>query len=142
MNAILVDTGVWYAIFDQRDRPQEREAVDRLADRIARFHIIVPWPVTYETLRSRFVKNRLALEGFEKQLKSPNIILVEDTPYRDEALALSLESSLRKNRPLSLVDCLIRILLDEPDMKIRYLATYNERDFSDICRNRSIEILK
>lgn len=142
MNSILVDTGVWYAIFDQRERQQERKEVNLLANRIEQFRIVVPWPVTYETLRSRFVKNRLALEGFERQMKSVNISFVDDTSYRDEALALSLESSLRKNRPLSLVDCLIRLLLDEPDMQIRYLATYNERDFSDVCRKRNIEILK
>lgn len=141
MVSVLVDTGVWYSICDHRDRVRDRKTVDALASRIEAMTAVIPWPITYETLRTRFVRNRLALERFEKQLKSPRSVFVDDAPYREDALAHSLESSLRGNRPLSLVDCLIRVFLDQPKTRIRYLATYNDTDFVDVCRQRNIEML-
>ena len=141
MRSVLVDTGVWLAIFDPRDRVRDRESVDALALRLEKMSVVVPWPITYETLRTRFVRNRLALEGFERQLKSPLTEFLGDDPYREKALAHALESSLRRRRPLSLVDCMIRILLDQPTPRIRYLATYNVADFIDICTKRNIELL-
>jgi len=140
MPSVLVDTGVWYALSDPTDRIVRGEVIDALQARIEVHAVIVPWPIAYETLRTSFVRNRLALERFEQALKSPRVILVDDSPYRHDALALSIESSLRGRRPLSMVDCLMRILLDDSDVKIRYLATFNVRDFVDICTRRRIEL--
>ena len=141
MATILVDTCVWYAIFDPRERPAERPAVDALAERIMTLTPIVPWPITYETLGTRFVKNRIALEGFERILKSPRTVFLDDTPFRDAALEHSLSSSLHQKRPLSLSDCLLRVVMDSEDSRIDYLATYNLRDFHDVCASRRIEVL-
>lgn len=141
MNSVLVDTGVWYAIFDPRERSVERATVDALAAHLGSMTSVVPWPITYETLRTRFVRNRRALTQFERQLKSPRTIFVDDAPYREEALAHSLDSSLRGGRPLSLTDCLIRVLLDDSNTSIRYLATFNVADFVDVCARRRIGLL-
>jgi hypothetical protein len=116
------------------------EDVRFLESRIEALSVVIPWPIAYETLRTRFVRNRQGLERFEQRLKSPKIKLVDDAPYREDALALSIESSLRGHRPLSMVDCVIRILLDDANVKIRYLATYNAADFADVCARRSIEL--
>ncbi|CAH2405647.1 hypothetical protein MES4922_40360 [Mesorhizobium ventifaucium] len=40
-----------------------------------------------------------------------------------------------------MVDCLIRLMLDDRNLKINYLATWNEGDFDDVCRKRRIEII-
>ena len=140
MTTVLVDTGVWYAMFDPRDRMASEEDVRFLESRIEALSVVIPWPIAYETLRTRFVRNRQGLERFEQRLKSPKIKLVDDAPYREDALALSIESSLRGHRPLSMVDCVIRILLDDANGKIRYLATYNAADFADVCARRSIDL--
>jgi predicted nucleic acid-binding protein len=140
MASILVDTGVWYALCDLRDRTARQEAVDEIYARVKVHSIVVPWPIAYETLRTRFVRNRLALERFEREIKSPRIVLLDDEPYREDALTLSIESSLRRGRPLSMVDCVIRLLLDDVKTRIRYLVTFNQRDFVDICAARRIEL--
>jgi predicted nucleic acid-binding protein len=140
MASVLVDTGVWYALSDPTDRIASEEVVDALQARIEVHTVVVPWPIAYETLRTSFVRKRLALERFEQTLKSPRVILIDDSPYRDHALALSIGSSLRGRRPLSMVDCLMRILLDDINVKIRYLATFNARDFVDVCTRRRIEL--
>ena len=138
---MLVDTGVWYSIFDPRDTTVSQEDVQSLESRISHFRIALPWPVAYETLRTRFVKNRLCIERFEQKLKSPLIEMVDDSSYRERALELSIDSSLRGRRPLSMVDCIIRLMIDDPKIKIQSLATYNIRDFADVCHRRHIEII-
>lgn len=102
---------------------------------------IIPWPITYETMSSKFAKNRLAMQGFEKQLKSPRIQFLDDVSYRESALKHALDSSLRQQRPLTLTDCLLRVVIDEPGPGLKYLATYNVKDFSGVCLRNKIEIL-
>jgi hypothetical protein len=131
---------VWYALFDSRDN-NYRQA-EETAERLNILNVVIPWPTAYETLRTRFVKNAVALRQFERFLKSPNIQFLEDEGYRASALELSLDSSLRKARPLSMVDCLIRLILDDANMRIRYLATFNARDFYDVYARKGIEIIQ
>ena len=141
MKTVLVDTCVWYAIFDPRDRPNERESVKALAEQIQSMNAVIPWPITYETFCSRFAKNRLALERFEQLLKSDKKCFIDDSAYRQAALEYAFDSSLRGNRPLSLTDCLLREVLGSLDTRIDFLATYNVRDFSDVCHSQRIQIL-
>jgi predicted nucleic acid-binding protein len=140
MSSLLVDTGVWYALCDPRDRTVTQEAIEDIYSRVKVHSIVLPWPIAYETLRTRFVRSRLAMERFERELKRPRVALLDDTPYRGDALSLSIESSLRRGRPLSLVDCVIRLLLEDARARIRYLVTFNPRDFVDVCAARRIEL--
>ena len=75
---ILVDTCVWLAIFDPTDSTRDRATVADHAERIRSMTAVIPWPITYETMSSKFAKNRLALQGFEKQHKSPRIEFLDD----------------------------------------------------------------
>jgi hypothetical protein len=102
---------------------------------------VIPWPTVYETLRTRFVRNRSGLQLFEIFLKTHPIVYIDDDIYKNEALDLSIESSLRKGRPLSMVDCLLRLIIDDPNVKIDYLLTFNQPDFVDACRKNRVEIL-
>jgi predicted nucleic acid-binding protein len=139
MEAVIVDTGVWYAMFDSRD-PNYGDAEEKI-ELISMLKVAVLWPTAYETLRTKFVRKSLALQQFETFLKSPNIEFIDDDPFREDAFQLSLESSLRRSRPLSMVDCLIRLALDDTDLNIRFLATFNARDFIDVCRRNRVEII-
>jgi predicted nucleic acid-binding protein len=135
----LADTGLWYAIFDRRD--QYHSEVQEKAEALEPFQIVLPWPTLYETLRTKFVRNRTALGQFERYLKRPNVTYLDDSSFRKAAFEMALESSLRQNRPLSMVDCLIRLLLEDVNTWISYLATLNARDFADVCRKKGIEII-
>src|SRR5262245_8363724 len=123
METAIVDTGVWYAMVDNRD-PNHKLALEK-AELLTLLTIAVPWPVAYETLRTRLVRNKPALTRFETLLKSPGIEFVADDPFRDGALALALESSLRRSRPLSMADCLIRLMIGDVNTRVGYLATFN-----------------
>lgn len=141
MPSVLVDTGVWYSFFDDRDRYNDRQTVDALAEIVQGMTVVIPWPVVYETLRTRMSRNRLGLLAFELQLKSPNVVFIDDSPYRDDALAECFESSIRVGRPLSMTDCLLRALMLDERIKLEYLATFNDDDFVDVCARRSIHLL-
>ncbi len=139
MQYALVDTGLWYAMFDQRHQ-YHAEARSK-AEILNKFRIVLPWPTLYETLRTKLVRNAAALARFERFLKTPEIIYLDDSAFRQEAMDLALESSLRQRRPLSMVDCLIRLLIDDVNTRIDYLATFNIQDFEDVCRINGVEIV-
>jgi hypothetical protein len=64
MATVLVDAGIWYALCDPGDRAVGRETIDDIYARISVHRIVVPWPILYETLRSRFVRRRPAMQRF------------------------------------------------------------------------------
>lgn len=139
MKYALADTGVWYGIFDSRDqRYTEAQSKTEFFDF---FRIVIPWPTIYETLRTRFVRNQFALQRFEIFLKTRHIVYLDDDIYRNEAFDLAIESSLRRGRPLSMTDCLLRLIIDDPNAKINYLLTFNQPDFIDLCEKNRVEIL-
>ncbi len=139
MEYTLVDTGIWIAMFDPRD--QHRARIEEIAEYLDLCHLILPWPTLYETLRTRLARNRNALQSFEAYLKRPRISFLDDEPYRETAIELCFSSGLKAYRPLSMVDCLIRLVLDDINVKVSYLATFNNDDFFDICQKRQIEII-
>lgn len=139
MEYTLVDTSIWFAMFDPRDQHQEK--VKEISEYLDICYLVLPWPTLYETLRTRLSRNRRTLQQFELYLKRPNITFLGDEPYRESALELCFSSSLQANRPLSLVDCLIRLILEDVNVKVNWLATFNDVDFSDICLKRGIEII-
>ncbi len=139
MESVLVDTGFWYAVFDSRDSCHD-DALTML-ELLDHFRVILPWPIMYETLRTRFVRNPLALARFERQIKSPRIFFLDDAAYRMSTLDMAIESSLRNKRPLSMVDSMIRLALEDKNLPINYLATFNVRDFADVCYRNSVELI-
>ncbi len=139
MKSALVDTGIWIAMFDPRD--QHRVEVEAITEYLDSCHLILPWPTLYETLRTRMARNRSAIQGFESYLKRSRISFLDDEPYRETALRMAFSFSLREYRPLSMVDCLLRLILDDTNVKINYLATFNYGDFIDICRKKRVAII-
>ena len=139
MRYALADTGIWFAMFDRRD--QHADEIQEKALVLDRCRVVLPWPTLYETLRTRMMRNTYALRQFEKYLTRPQVQYLDDSRYREAALELAFESSLRHSRPLSMVDCLITLVLDDRNVKLHYLATFNDRDFADVCRKRGIGLV-
>lgn len=139
MQNVLVDTGFWYAAFENRD-PYHGDAQEKL-ELLDHLRILLPWPILYETLRTRFVRNALALARFEKEIKSPRIVFLDDSTYRMSALDIAIESSFRHKRSLSMVDSMIRLALEDKSLRIKYLATFNIKDFADVCYRNAVELI-
>jgi predicted nucleic acid-binding protein len=137
---LLVDSGFWFALFDGRD--QYHSAAQGKAELIDNARIAFPWPTLYETINTRFVKkNPVGMRRIDMLLKSSKAVLIDDVSYRDNALHVTIREPQNPLRPISLVDMVIRFILDDPNVRIDGLLTFNEADFADICLKRKIAIL-
>lgn len=135
---VLVDSGFWFALFDARDT-HHQDAVDK-ENLLESAAVIVPWPTLYEAVNSRFVKNRRAVQDFERILKARNVTLVDDCPYREHAFEETVRTAAA-HRTVALVDMVIRFMLDDGSLRVNWLLTYDVPDFADVCRKRSIQIV-
>jgi predicted nucleic acid-binding protein len=139
VRTVVVDTGYWLALFDAKDayysqaKPKVRY--------IESLTVVFPWPILYETLGTRFVKNRLGMSNFERILKRRNVLFVNDTLYRNAAFEKTLQESQRGTRTISLCDMMLRLLLQDEKLRIDALLTFNHRDFYDVCRSAKVQIL-
>jgi len=139
MNNILIDTCFWYALFDARDSNHHKAL--ELVLYLDLGNVILPYPTLYETINTRFTRNKEWVEEFEKVLKNKNVQILEDLEYKENGLALTMDSILNKNRPISLVDMVIRLMLDDVNLKIDYFITFNTKDFIDLCHKKRIELI-
>ena len=135
----LVDTGLWFALCDDRDQHHLEAA--RYEDILPLVTILFPWPSLYETLNSRFVRRRPVFERFEKCLSDYVLEFVNDLPYREEALRRTLSFARVGKRPISMVDMIIRLMLNDDCLRKHYLITFNKEDFFDVCLSNGIEML-
>jgi predicted nucleic acid-binding protein len=133
----LVDSGFWYAVFDERDQ-YHADAQDYM-EIMLDFQFIVPWPVVYETLRTRYVRREAILKRFERVLRRPNAVLLDDSPYR----AIALEATLSAvGKRYSIVDNVLRLILEDVNLRVKILFSFNQADFRDICVRRQIEMIR
>lgn len=72
----------------------------------------------------------------EKFIKRPNIILLNDIDYRVSALATVFDNNRYENLHYSLTDCIIRGIIKNLTLNIRYLITFNKKDFVGLNRQR------
>jgi len=103
--------------------------------------ILLPWPILYETLRTNFLKRPKNVSLFCDQLPRLNHVKVPDDAYREKALIECLDWATRNGRQLSLADVVLRYIMQDTAWRVGYLATFNGKDFSDVCAKKRIEII-
>ncbi len=130
--AILIDTGVFYALLDKGDvNYLDAVAVmtHTLEGKFGRAYTI-DYVILETTL---LLKSRLGVEAVEAMIdflnRSGILILVVDEPIFRKALKLLIEMPKR----LSLCDAAIIVIIEELD--IRTLASFNLRSFSGLVAN-------
>ena len=132
---LLVDTGFFIAMYDERDSHHaEAQDKQKLLDVYA---IILPWPVLYETINTRFSRRRGIMARFDAIIRSSNTVLLNDSPYRAEAYRTVVRNV---RRPLSLVDAVLRAIIEDTNVAVAAMLTFNRRDFNDVCRHHSVEL--
>lgn len=137
--AILTDTGFWLGLIDPTD--QFHSYAMNIADLIEGNRIIFPWPCLYETISTHLTRRRKRLLLLEEIISKPNIIYLEDSEYKMEALNQVFQFNRSVGFTYSLTDSVIREILKDINVRVDYLVTFNERDFKDVCDQRFIEII-
>jgi predicted nucleic acid-binding protein len=137
---VLIDTGFWFALYDSRDS-NHNSALD-IVEILETENILIPWPTLYETLNTSFSENRSYMAGFDTFISKPFVNKINDEDYKNKAYDNIFEFSKNGKRTFSLVDLIIREMLMDIGIKIHYLLTYNEHDFSDLVYIRGLEFYK
>ena len=132
---LLVDTGFFIALYDERDSHHaEAQDKQKLLDLYA---VILPWPVLYETINTRFSRRRGIMARFDAIITSDTTALLDDSPYRIEAYRAV---ALNVRRPMSLVDAVLRAIIEDTNVAVAAMLTFNQRDFNDVCRQHAVEL--
>ncbi|MCI1733411.1 MAG: hypothetical protein LKM33_03530 [Bacteroidales bacterium] len=139
MMNILIDTCVWFAFFNESDG-NHRDAVEMMKE-IDHSIFIVPYPTLYEALNTRFVTERMWMNSFIDLLSDKaRFVKIEDTAYLEKAYGMIMNKVNINNRPLSLVDLVLRLMIEDQKLNINAVFSFNVKDFEDICRQKQITI--
>ena len=138
MQRILIDSGYFFALVEPRD-PYHDEALDKQYW-LDMFPAVLPWPILYETINTRLVRDPDKVAQFERLANAPETEFVDDSPYRDAAYE-DVIARAKAGHPLSLVDAILHSVITDPDIRVDAMLTFNLRDFSSVCSERRIEIL-
>ena len=73
-------------------------------------------------------------------LQPKNATLIDDTPYRNQALLSTTGVSETKtiSEKLSLVDRVLHLIIEDTNVKLDSVLTMDARDFRKICKLRNI----
>ena len=135
---LLADSGFFIAMYEPRDvnhaaAQGKREWLDLMP-------IVLPWPILYETLNTRFARRPAVMARLDAVVMHPDTQLLDDSSYRQDAYRSAMAMG-RRGRPLSLVDAVLRAVIDDTNVALDAVLTFNLADFVDVCRHNSVEVL-
>ena len=138
-NTLLVDSGFFFALLDPRD--QHHAAAREKQDWLEMLSIVMPWPILYETINTRFTRRPGTIARFESIIHAPETEFLDDGPYRLEAYEDTLAQAKASRHAMSLVDSVLCAILDDTNVRIDAMLTFNFRDFRPVCNLRGVELL-
>lgn len=122
---IVVDSCFWISLFDPGNNIATADKAEKIAYDISNETIIIPFPTLYEFVNSR-LSRREARINVEKLLQKPNVLKIDDTKYKDQALQNFFVKSNYDYSDISLVDEVIKLIIEDPELKIDYLISFDE----------------
>lgn len=143
MITICVDACFLIALYDEKEGKRHTEATNWFSEYIYKMpnKLVVPWPILFETVSTRMVKQKNRLHMLEKNFRTlkeqQRLELLNDLDYREKALEECFKETQKQPssyRPLSLVDRVIRNMLSDVNLKIDYFMTFDIGHFEDVCK--------
>ena len=130
MYKILIDTGYWISLYDPTDDPNRTVEAERISIEIEDEEIIIPFPTLYEFVNSRLSRREAKLE-FEKLLKKPNVKRLDDSKYKEKALENFFIKSKYDYTDISLVDEVLKLIIEDKQVKIDYIVSFDSGLIND-----------
>jgi predicted nucleic acid-binding protein len=127
---VLIDTGFWIALYSPDKEPILCQEAERIADDIINENIIIPFPTLYEFVNSKLSRREAKLQ-FEELLKRQNVTKLSDSEYKEIALENFFIKSKRSYSDISLVDEILKLIIEDKNIKIDYLASFDEGLLND-----------
>ena len=140
-SVVLTDSCFWIGLADPADQHHQK-ALDwaDFVDTEAAI-MLLPWPCLYESVSTRLVRSRRRTLEFARLIKRPEVLLLDDAPYRNAALNAVFDSARIFGHSYALVDSVLREMIKDSNLRVDYLLTFNAADFEDVCQARRIELI-
>lgn len=135
---VLIDSGFFIALFNERDR--HHASARELEEWLDFVPIVLPWPILYETVNTRLARRPENLAKFAAIVRLPATLLLDDSPYREDSFAAVLAQNPATGS-LSLVDAVLCSVIEDANVPISAMLTFNDRDFLAVCRENDVELL-
>jgi hypothetical protein len=142
---ICVDSCFLIGLYDRDDqyhRIAVRQFEQLFGEKSERNQIVLPWPILYECLGTRFARDPRSSVLFNQRWKSlyesSQLWLLDDTELRQKCLSDHLGP---QSRPLSLVDRVLRAMIEDRQRNFDYFLTHNTGDFMDACEQAAVILL-
>ena len=136
---VLVDSGFFFALFEERDR-YHADAIEK-QEWLEILSVVIPWPILYETVNTRFARRPVRIARFESILLRPHTEFLDDSPYRLDAYEDTLTRAKSQRNAMSLSDSVLCAILEDTNVRIDAMLTFNLRDFGNICNLKGVELL-
>lgn len=142
MNDLCVDASFLIGLYDETDTFHEQAKTLFLSYfPQGNNRLIIPWPIVYEAVSTRMVKNKKAMLRMESDWsllsKQSQLHLLSDLPFRDDVVEecfRELKKPPVHYRKLSAADRVIRRILSDANIQISAFLTFNPKDFADVCK--------
>jgi hypothetical protein len=145
MARVGVDACFLIGLYDESDSYHPTSVVHfelLFGEKSTRNQLVVPWPILYECCGSRQAtdpkKATLLRENWSYLQRSGRLVLLDDTPFREQQLETHLTD---RSRQLSLVDRVLRAMILDRRRPFDFFLTYNTGDFADACQDGRVYLL-
>ena len=135
---VLIDSSFLFALFNERD--QNHAAALKMAEWRDIAQPILAWPVLYETINTRLIRRPTELAQFQAIARAPATILLDDTPYRT-GLPAQVLAQRGATGSRSLVDTVLCKIIEDVNVQVSAMLTFDTRDFWEICQLKGVELL-
>lgn len=133
---LLVDTGFFTALLHERD-PYHASAVAN-QDWLEALPVVLPWPILYETINTRLARRPHLMARLDALVSSDQTTLLDDATYRSNCYSMVIQS---RGQAPSLVDAVLQCVIEDANVRIGAMLTFNRRDFAWICAQHQVELL-
>jgi predicted nucleic acid-binding protein len=143
MKTILLDTGYWIALFSpekEKDKQDIVEHVSKLIDE-NNYTVIIPFPTLYEFLNSKLSRKSRQKFNLEAELSKQKYEKVYDNDYREKALKNFIKQFSFTNSDISLVDEIIKEMIDDRNLKTDIIVTFDE-SLKNYARSMNVEVVE
>lgn len=137
---IIVDTCFWIALYNPEKHANLSDDIDFISEFIENENVLIPFPSLYEFLNSQFSR-KCDANNFRQLLTRPNYIKVDDAPHKNQALDNFFNQSISGKNDVSLVDELIKGIIDDKSYQIDYLISFDE-GLNNYALSKGIKIYK
>jgi predicted nucleic acid-binding protein len=141
MKTIILDTGYWIALFSpekEKDKQDVVEYVSALIDE-NNYSVIIPFPTLYEFLNSKL--SRKGKFNLESELSKQKYVKIYDNEYREKALKNFTYQFSFTNKDISLVDEVIKEMIDDDNLKTDIIVTFDE-SLKKYARAMNVEVVE